>query len=155
MQTIHSDIHLPRIRLDVIFHFFGLQCASSLNYWCAILGAFSKLKKRRILASSCQSVRPSVCLSVHMELDSHWTDFNEIWHLCCFFLKSAEKNLSFIKILQVKVKLSHYRPGWALGVPGDWGSRISRQSTHEGGKVVSPRHRPSLPPGRIPGTHFC
>ena len=33
--------------------------------------------------------------------------------------------------------------------------RISRQSAHEGGKVVSPTHRPSLPSGRIPGTHFC
>jgi hypothetical protein len=26
--------------------------------------------------------------------------------------------------------------------------------THEGGKVVSPTQRPSLPPGNIPGTHF-
>jgi len=25
----------------------------------------------------------------------------------------------------------------------------------EGGKVVSPTHRPPLPPGNIPGTHFC
>ena len=33
--------------------------------------------------------------------------------------------------------------------------RISRQSALEGGKVVSNRHWPSLPPGRIPGTHFC
>jgi hypothetical protein len=33
--------------------------------------------------------------------------------------------------------------------------RIYRQSAHEGGKVVSPTQRPSLPPGRISGTHFC
>jgi hypothetical protein len=33
--------------------------------------------------------------------------------------------------------------------------RISRQSVHEGSKVVSSTHRPPLPPGRIPGTHFC
>ena len=26
---------------------------------------------------------------------------------------------------------------------------------HEGGKVVSPTHRPPLPPGNNPGTHFC
>jgi len=25
----------------------------------------------------------------------------------------------------------------------------------EGGKVVSPTHRPHLPPGISPGTHFC
>jgi hypothetical protein len=28
-------------------------------------------------------------------------------------------------------------------------------SAHEGGKVVSPTHRPPLPPGTISGTHFC
>jgi len=25
----------------------------------------------------------------------------------------------------------------------------------DGGKVVSPTHRPPLPPGNTPGTHFC
>jgi hypothetical protein len=33
---------------------------------------------------------------------------------------------------------SHYR------FPGSWGSQISRHSVHEGGKVVSPTHRPPL-----------
>ena len=55
----------------------------------------------------------------------------------------------------VEVKKSHYRPGQALMVPGGSDSQISRQSANEGGKVVSPRHRPPFPPGNIPGTHFC
>lgn len=45
-------------------------------------------------------------------------------------------------------KLSLYKPGQALRDPGDCVSHISRQSGHESGNVVSPKHRLHLPPKR-------
>ena len=45
-----------------------------------------------------------------------------------------------------KLKQSNYTPGQSQSVPGGRGSQISRQSAHEDGKVVSPTHRPPLPP---------
>ena len=46
-------------------------------------------------------------------------------------------------------------PKRTLGVQEFEAHRISRQSAHRGGKVVSPTHRPPLTPGDIPGTHCC
>jgi hypothetical protein len=53
------------------------------------LGEFTKLRKAT--SSFVMPVRLSVRPSVRMEqLDSHWTDFHEIWYFEVF-LKSAEK----------------------------------------------------------------
>jgi hypothetical protein len=57
--------------------------------------------------------------------------------------------------VKVKVKLSRYSLNRPLGFPEVEAPRISIQLAYEGGKVVSHKHRPSLPPVKIPGTNFC
>jgi hypothetical protein len=55
----------------------------------------------------------------------------------------------------LKVKQTLYRPGQTLRVPACWGSQISRKLAHECDKVVRTMHWLPLPPGNIPGTHYC
>jgi len=64
------------------------------------------------------------------------------------------KEVPRLFLKQSKAKQSLYTPGQTLKVPQDWGSQISRESAYEGGKFVSLKQRPTLPTGKIPGTHF-
>ena len=47
-----------------------------------------------------------------------------------------------------------YRPGQTLKFPVGWGYQALNQSAHEGGKSVTPTHRPPSSPVNILGTHF-
>jgi hypothetical protein len=51
-----------------------------------------------------------------------------------------------ISLILISGKAVPYRPRKALRAPGVRGSQVFRQSAYEGGKVVSPTHRPPLPP---------
>jgi hypothetical protein len=63
----------------------------------------------------------------------------------CEIYRAAWCVLSTDFVLKVQdVKHSHYSPEQAQRLPAGLGSQISRQSTHEGGKVISPMHRPPL-----------
>jgi len=50
--------------------------------------------------------------------------------------------------------LSINRPREALRAPEFEAPIIFRQTSYEGGKIVSPTYRPPLPAGDIPFTHF-
>jgi len=68
--------------------------------------------------------------------------------MCCQVCTVTMANVKIPAIKLVSGRKANPLQAWT-------GSQISRQSAHEGGKVVSPRHRPPLHPGNIPGTYFC
>jgi hypothetical protein len=72
-----------------------------------------------------------------------------------YYVASDDKVVVVVNRKKVKVKQSHYRPGQAQTVLRKLRFPDFVTTAQDGGKVVSLMHRPSLPPGNTPGTHFC
>jgi len=70
--------------------------------------------------------------------------------------QGQDHELAFVSKTQCKKGKAVLLQAWS----GPEGSRKLRfpdfmTMAQDGGKVVSLMHRPSLPPGNAPGTHFC
>ena len=81
----------------------------------------------------------------------------------CRILRKSELTINVVKYTEWFKRLHIDR--WGKAVPlqawgGPEGSRKLRfpdfmTTAQDGGKIVSLTHRPPLPPGNTPGTHFC
>jgi hypothetical protein len=78
-------------------------------------------------------------------------------------MKYVGKEFLYIKKEELWT-LTHIRRQYVCIVKQTWsGPEGSRElkfpnymtTAQDGGKVVSPKHRPPLHPGSAPGTHFC
>jgi hypothetical protein len=74
--------------------------------------------------------------------------YNSVYFKQTGNMNTALSSIFGTEMSKIKIKQSHYMPEQALRFPGFRGFQISRQSTHEGSKVVSPTHRPPLHLGK-------
>ena len=82
---------------------WSVQVYKRVRIDCARVQARSQNCEKRLLASSCRSVSPSVC----MELGSHLTDFHDIWCLI-IFRKSVKRIQICIKCDKINGALHEY-----------------------------------------------
>jgi len=61
----------------------------------------------------------------------------------------SESRIDAMSSKKLRLKVSHYRPGHALKVPGVEAFRIPRQSLHDGGKGYRTTHQAPLSPAEM------
>jgi hypothetical protein len=112
--------------------------------------------KQRIEKSKSQIVleipllRTCICARCHAALVAERC---HMWFSCTKFHQIWSRITESKKI---EVKQSAPLPAWS-GTEGSRNLRFpdSMTTAQYGGKVVSLKHRPPLPPANTPGTHFC
>jgi hypothetical protein len=114
-----------------------------------IIGAFAKLQKKRLLASSYSyvSVCLSVCLCVRMEhLGSHWTDFNELWYLSIFLKIYQRFTAGGLKLEHHSNSLLILNPLYTLSTISCWSGYDADNPPPSSGEVMKELSYTSTPP---------
>jgi hypothetical protein len=125
-----------------------LVCISA---WHIFTLFFNKNQNNRLAINSFKSdFRHIPRVNVLISFCSFCSTFGFLpWHIT---VTPVIRQSCYMWFILIKSKQGLDRP---LGFQEVEAPKISRQSAHERGKVVSPTHRPPLTPRNIPGTHFC
>jgi hypothetical protein len=142
-----------RTRLSITLYVHCLYCLAVEVDWLyprKIVFAFyfkdGTMDETHKATRNSRSVRPLDCASCIVQLFSSLSATTPTVLLVLRIIIQRKIRINGYPITGLEWHLGHQE----LEVP-----RNSRQSAYEDGKIVSPTHRPPLPPWDIPGTHFC
>ena len=107
--------------------------------------------------------RQTECVEVNLNWRTNMSKFQQCWKLKlqCRIQQGSLTRGTPVCIMRPAATIVNYVKAVPLQAwSGPAGSRKLRfpdfmTTAEDGGKVVSLTHRPPLPPGNTPGTHFC